>query len=66
MISDSTLKRIKTQKDFLADKESQVKQKVCMRILKSKLMKKAVMRYAYSQELPFRSIDVCRHLLKEF
>ena len=37
-----------------------------MRILKSKLMKKAVMRYAYSQELPFRSIDVCRHLLKEF
>ena len=66
MISDSTLKRIKTQKDFLADKESQVKQKVCIRILKSKLMKKAVMRYAYSHELPFRSIDVCRHLLKEF
>ena len=66
MISDSTLKRIKTQKDFLADKESKVKQKVCMKILKSKLMKKAVMRYAYSQELPFRSIEVCSYLLKEF
>ena len=34
--------------------------------MKSKRIKKVIMHYAYSQESPFRSVDVCRHMQENF
>ena len=34
--------------------------------MKSKKIKKVIMHYAYSQESPFRSVDVCRHMQENF
>ena len=62
MVSSSTLKRIMTISDRKLDEDSMDYSKMGRKIFKSKKVNKRVSKFVYSQEVPFRSVDVWRYI----